>query len=409
METMVFRKIEIEIARLNTLYATTLYSFRESAKVIKRGIKSGDLDPQAPITLDIQDPDAKPIANNAYHFLNKIDSQFPRYLRETIFVRLISALEVFLIDVIREVFLARRDLFHSEDRIQFSVGEILSASSITDLWTKLINQELRKLQNQGFKEISKFYKNRLGIDLNGSATSLSVIQEFHDRRHILVHRLGRSDDEYRHRYNTTLKNLTITEEYLLNSLKIIQEFARFIAIEAQTKIEERKEKDVNQRFELEVKVVVEVTSKTAEAVTDRNFHYSVEDRIGCLNDILVSYQLDDPKQILILAGSRSNVKKYLQILKRLAREGHLIVHETNYIRQASISQKECRLPKEIVRKIAETLPIKPWPKHIHKDIAQKFGISNSQAQVAVDVILQDEGLSALIGFADKQATDTNIL
>jgi hypothetical protein len=402
MNTSILHKLETEVTRLKFLYLTTLYSYNQSAEVIHKKIHSGEQDQRISIFSRQYETGSELQYNNSYIFLHKIKSQFPRYLRETIFVRLISALEVFLIDIVREVFLLRRDLFYTEQKIQFGFGEILAAESITALWSKLINSELRKLQNQGFKEIVKFYKNRLNIDLSKFSIPINLIQEYHDRRHLLVHRLGRTDEKYQHQYNSKLKNLRVEEEYLLNSLSTILEFARFINNAARILIDEGIVSAQVQLPEVEVKLVIEVISDTVEAVTDRSFHYNVGEKIDCLNNILKSYQIEELNQILFLSGNNSSVKEYVKILKKLERKNELIIHEIVFIRQPQIPPHECKLPIETIQSIAMSLPKRPWPKNIHKSIAKEFGISNTQVYAAINTILGDEKLSSIIIFKEKE-------
>ncbi len=76
------KKLETELSRLRALYFTSIYSYTQSAKDIRRQIHTGKLDPKQPLLLDSSDPDSI-VANHAYAFLSRTRSQFPRYLRET--------------------------------------------------------------------------------------------------------------------------------------------------------------------------------------------------------------------------------------------------------------------------------------------------------------------------------------
>ena len=160
------RRFQTESARLKSLYVAAQYSYGQSARDLTRRIKAGEVDPREPVKLTSGQLHEAGVDVNAFALLRRMETQFPKYLRETVFVRLISSLEVFLLDVVREIFLERRDLFQADNRrMDFSYAELLSASSVTELWSKLINRDIRTLQNQGFKEVVKFYRNRLGIDL----------------------------------------------------------------------------------------------------------------------------------------------------------------------------------------------------------------------------------------------------
>jgi hypothetical protein len=113
------RNLEAEIARLRGLYRTSVLSYGRTQRELRKEMYAEGYDRDVPVLADPNDPDSV-IANNAYAFLNRMNSQFPRYLRETIFVRLISALEVFIVNVTRELFLHRRDMFHTNEKIEGS-------------------------------------------------------------------------------------------------------------------------------------------------------------------------------------------------------------------------------------------------------------------------------------------------
>ena len=209
------------------MYFTARFSFEQTSKLVINQIRKSEIDPKDPLSVKIDDKNYV-TAQDGYTFLRQTKSQIPRYLRETILVRLITALEVFLIEVVRELFLYRRDIFYSDQQIQFHQNEILSTNSITEIWSKVLKFELRKLQNQGFKEFVKYYDRKLGIDVGRSPVSIKLIQEMHDRRHLLIHRLGNTDEKYRRDYSESKKHISVPENYLLNSISSINDFAEFI-------------------------------------------------------------------------------------------------------------------------------------------------------------------------------------
>ena len=125
-------KLDNEINRLHELYQTSVFSYRDSARSLTRKINSKEIQPSDPIDLTLLGIPGEPVARNAYSLRTRLNSVFPKYLRELIFVRIISALEVFLADVVREIFLSRRDLFHIDGGVIyidfFPVGEPISVS-----------------------------------------------------------------------------------------------------------------------------------------------------------------------------------------------------------------------------------------------------------------------------------------
>jgi hypothetical protein len=249
----------------------------QMARLIKSQIRQGQIDPNDTWYLDGESSDST-TSTNPYVFIRMIQSQYPRYLRETIFVRLISALEVYLIDAIRDLFLHRQDLFHSNTRIEISQREILSLKTVTELWTKLLNQDLRRLQNQGFREVVKFYDRQLGIDLGRSPASIKLLQEMHDRRHLLVHRLGSVDEQYRHSYNVSIKNLSVHEDYLLKSMASILSFAEYIWAEVMRLAENSQTKASQNNFQIE-EITLQTVSPYGTKLINPEYHFFAEDRI----------------------------------------------------------------------------------------------------------------------------------
>ncbi len=380
-----FQKLEVEVSRLRDLYLISQSAYMEMARLMKSQIRQGEIDPNITWHLNGENSDST-TSTNPYVFIRRIQSQYSRYLRETIFVRLISALEVYSIDVVRDLFLHRQDLFHSNTRIEISQREILSLKTVTELWTKLLNQDLRKLQNQGFREVVKFYDRQLGIDLGRSPVSIKLLQEMHDRRHLLVHRLGNVDEQYRHSYNVSIKNLSVPEDYLLGSMTSILSFAEYIWAEVMRLAENSQTKTSQSNFQIE-EITVQTVSPDGAKLINSEYHFFAEDRIVALSDILTSNTFIGEKNVLTLSGPAPLVKAYIKRIKQAIRKGDLILHERE-LRQIPWKKVKCNLPDTIIEQIARSLPPKPWPKGVHKEIATSLGISNTQASAAIDLILE---------------------
>jgi len=389
------QKLCVELQRLKGMYFTARFSFDETGKLVKSQIHKSEINPKDPIHIKIDDKNYI-IAQDGYTFLRQTKWQFPRYLRETILVRLVSALEVFLIEVTRELFLYRRDIFYSDRQIKFPQREILSINSITEIWSKVLKFELRKLQNQGFKEFVKFYDRRLGIDIGRSPVSIKLIQEMHDRRHLLVHRLGNTDEKYRCAYSEVKKRISVPENYLLNSISSINDFAEFLWKQSQNVLQRVQIKKECEDLRIE-EIVIEILSEGDSTLINPSYHFYVEDYIISLSDILESKAEESEKSTvrLKISGPSPLIKEYMKRVKNAANKGELILHS----RQLIFPQKKvrCHLEDSEIESIARNLPPQPWQKGIHKEIAVIKGISNRQASAAISKILDDPKLKSLIG------------
>jgi hypothetical protein len=405
------KKFSVEIARIRSLYVTALHSFQKTAKSLLTEIQKGNVDPRQPYSIHLESPAASFTAINAYMFSKKLTSQFPRYLRETLLVRLISALEVFLIARIRELFLARRDLFHSDQRVEFAVGELLAAESPTDLWSKVISRELRKLQNQGFAEIVRYYRTRLGIDLNQSPVPLGYIDELNIRRHLLVHRLGRTDDEYRHRYNTKNKVVSITSENLLECLDRTLVFVEFVDREANSRASSASVATVHrEEVQAALEIVVCEGAPSTTEIFDRDYIFYVDDRLVRMADILRTHHVEGAAHHLVIAGPRDAVRGFLRDIKQRAKHGELEIVSRSTTIYGSHSVNSGLAPEKL-RELALDLPAEPWPRDFHKVVARKHGLSNRRAWDALTEIRSDDALRALLKIskgADSQTEKNSI-
>ena len=87
-------KLEAEVAKLETLYYVSTITYKRDAKAHYRKSKGTD----TPVVFEAGDR-KREVAHNAGHFKAIVDEVLPKTLRETIFVRLISAIEVFHVDL----------------------------------------------------------------------------------------------------------------------------------------------------------------------------------------------------------------------------------------------------------------------------------------------------------------------
>ncbi|MFZ2763481.1 MAG: hypothetical protein WAX80_00370 [Minisyncoccia bacterium] len=224
-----FRLFRLEFSRLHKLYDSSINAYQVTREVIYTKIKSGELKPDEPISFKSYEGNIFKISR-AQSSAHNLRVQHPRYLRELIFIRLISAFEIFVIDSFKEAFLLNKKLLNSnvDSILEISENEFLSYGSIDEALGKYIERKSRNLHSQGYEEIKKFYLKNLGIDFNKSKANISRISMYHNQRHLFVHRLGETDYQYKHKYSTTDKFININEKYLLEVSKDINILAFYI-------------------------------------------------------------------------------------------------------------------------------------------------------------------------------------
>lgn len=162
----------------------------------------------------------------------RLQNLYPFKLRQLILISTITALEVYLTDVILEIF--KRDIrpFKVNEPITFQKNYLLSVASIGKIQNDLIKKDFRSLTSGGMKEIEKYYKKMFEIDIRNLGINFQDIEEIHTRRHLFVHRNGVTDFEYVSKFPhfgyKIEQQIKIDHDYLINSLNKLNEFAGLV-------------------------------------------------------------------------------------------------------------------------------------------------------------------------------------
>jgi len=387
---MPVKRFRSEVAKLENLYLASRYAFRVARDQLHKDIRAGEVDPEVPVDV-VLDEGSRTITTG-YELRRNLKDRYLGILRQTIFVRLISALEVFLIDTIKFLFLHRRDLFHRDDKIEFHYGELLSTNSMSQVLTKIIDRECRRVQNQGFKVLTSYYRKRLGIDFSKGPVSLSCLEEIHDRRHLIVHRLGKTDFCYRRKYSNSVPRLTVGESYLFSTTERAKAFVSFVSDKANQHASEPAQRPFKGGTCV-VKLELADVSPDAVSMLDPGYHFIADDKVVCLRDIVDSHTGSETERTLLLQGEPKVVKQYIKFLRKLQKSGAITIQGKEELTKGY----RCKLPHETVLEIAKMLPGPPFPRDVHKQIAQTFEISNKQASAAISLILEDEELFGIVG------------
>ena len=121
----------IEHERLLNFYKVTMFSYEQTSSMVHMWKK--DKTSFNTIGLEFVEPD---------FYINKKKERLSnqKNLSEIVLIRLVSALEVFLIDLIRDVFLNTKEPFKKQDvLLQFTQAELLSIDSPSLIFNKVIN------------------------------------------------------------------------------------------------------------------------------------------------------------------------------------------------------------------------------------------------------------------------------
>ena len=356
----------------------------------------------------ITDPaTGKIIFGSKWGLANKAKKKIPAAIREMLFVRLISTVELFLTDGVRDLFIKNTGIFHDQKkRFEISHAELLSSHSISVLKEKFILKEIRSLHSAGFSDIAKYYEKKLEIRFSEQGLNLREIVEFFDRRHLLVHRMGRADERYRKTYNYKSKAvLSVSSEYLERAFSVFGSFIEKVGngLANLTEVEQSRS-DSSPRVELTLEAVPATDVGMQALSADYAFvltHREKGESIAFLRDFITSRQeAEDGCVTMRMTLGIDQYRAYNSALKRLDRKGDLsfIVLEQKRIGASRYSTgRPSSLSRTDLERLARALPPEPWSQGIHKQLASQFGISNSECSRAIQEIMSDDALINLIG------------
>jgi hypothetical protein len=384
-----YDKFQAEFAHLEMLLASTLFAYNEAILLSTQRAKEGYIDRKKPVFRKLAGGNEFKLANNLKALHKRYRTSFKTILRETIFVRAISVLEVFLIDTVREILLARKALFLNSKIVTISYPHLLSFKNSSEILSYIINKECRNLQNGGFIDITKYFRDRLKIEFNNFKEPLRLIFEYHDKRHLIVHRLGLTDKEYRHKYATEAKKVNISEKYLISAFKIIRAFCDFVLNES-LQIINSADSFLSQPDDSFARIAVKALDKKGIEAIKKNYIFSFDDNVIQLKDLnLQAIKETDDIYNLIISGDINFLKRYIAILKRLEFNKSIEIINIELTEVKQTKQKNIPISIEMFEKIRNHVPPQPWEKGMHKMIASNLGVSNKTVQAVIKKLISD--------------------
>ncbi|MFT7036436.1 MAG: hypothetical protein ACJA2S_004965 [Cyclobacteriaceae bacterium] len=315
-------------------------------------------------------------------------------LNSMLFVRIISSLEVFLVDLLKDAFEITKEPFkNNELRIDMSHAEILSIKSAKNFYDKIISKECRKLSSAGFDDIVKYYKKHFKIQLSNFSPGLAKMNEYHDIRHLIVHRLGETDSQYRKKYSTTSKTINIEDDYLINAITDLKSYCRMVHDQMVYQIKNEYSESQNSVKKVEKKTFIAVKFQDpikALVCFSEDFEFWSQDKYYLFKDILDHKQVIDEQTIeYLISGSELQVEDYISVIKR---EGKKLEFQVSRRKVKADLPKQKRKPnitldESLLNNIEKKLPSQPWKSGIHKDIASELGVSNKMVNIGIQQLI----------------------
>ena len=320
-------------------------------------------------------------------------------LRELLLIKLISILEQYLIDNIKYIFTESKIPFKTKNQITFYHQELLSLKSLTEIHSKLISKECRQLSSGGLDKIIKYYNTKFELNLNSFFPSKGRIIEYHDRRHLFVHNLGKTDKQYRKKYNTKKLGLSLTDEYIRNAIKDINAFGEIVNRNTISYLENLIVEKENKSESRNIWFSFQNFSEHLELIDDNYGFWSDDDLVTFKDIVLEKKQLSDNFIEIKLKGDQSKIKDYYKIFRTTTKKNPKIKFLTklfdDYKAPVYPKKRKANIPPtpkiiitdELIEKVEKELPDEPWETGIHEAIAIKLSQSNRTIRRVIKIIL----------------------
>jgi hypothetical protein len=359
------------LSSVRSVYNGTVLSYDLARKEFNRIVEIEKDHKRAKSPLYISDKDERTkVSNTLYELESKYKKSMPQAIRKVLYVQIVSILEAYLIEVTREIFINRRELFNDDGKIEFNLNEILASKSIASVWGKVINRKCRQLQNQGFNEVRRFFSKSFSIDFSQSPIPISRIEFLHDRRHLLVHRLGRIDKQFEHKYNFAGQEILLSEEEFYQALDDVISFSLFINRQAFGIINHNvKEESSAIKPNPILYIKLEWHSRKEPNFFRSDFNFISEESVHSVSEIMKSYSNMDNQIELELVGPINILRAYQKEIRKYENIGELTV-----VKQKIRFRALTTLGNDTIEKIIAEVPRK-LSKFTHKEIALKLGLS----------------------------------
>lgn len=372
-----------ELRALQQLYKSSLYAFSQVEEFLRYKTHCKYNRPDGNI-----DKDLEVIQPIEYKLKSFFRNRMRQQMRELIFIRLVSVLEAYLVDTVRDIFVETKKPFRDQTaQAGFTQAELLSARSISYIFSRIINKECRRLTSGGFAEVIKYYKSRFGIALASMPPGKSVMREYHERRHLLVHRLGKPDSQYRKTYGFTSKKLSVDEDYLAQSLCDFELFIHSVDKAICANLESLSDSTHAHAHQPSMRYRILFIAEEEPAIFHDEYQFWVEDELLFFRDILKTKRyINDREWEYHLAGEEEALRTFGKYIRRAEKKGHIAA---TVLHTRGLQKKRlAKLDETLIASVAKQLPEQPWPSGIHKTVAEKLKVSNGKVSDAIQVLIQ---------------------
>jgi len=365
MKMTAFANFNQELKRLREFYQATIYAYNQTDYFLMLKRKHTENLMNLEIKIE-QQPNFYRIKKPSAISANE------KNLNEIVFIRVISGLEVYMKDSILEIFRKNKLPFKNLKKdLKFDYNELLSFKSTADIVNKLIKTELREVKNGGISELVRYYNSTFGLEVNIDSPEFKKLLKYHDQRHILVHRLGKTDEVYRKKYGSNIFTISIDEDYLMTCIDDFNAFGNKIEELLDLKFkDEYYRTQQSKKPEKQIRFSVEILKGKPE-IFNFNYEFWIDEQPVMFGNILRDREdIDTKKFIISIAGKNREIENYIKIVDSFASK--------NKIKVEYLLKKKKQLPplsREILIKIKEHLPQIPWGIKVIDEISLELNLS----------------------------------
>jgi len=341
-------KLTKEITKYKTFYYRTSYCNKEMLKSLKVMHDTNEelyKNQEVYYTSTTLGKEVK--VDNSYQMMNIHIIHSDRTLfQQLILTRLISALEVSLVENIIDVFMVNKKPFLTQNKFEITEAEILSTKNIEEIQSKIINNLCRNIQSQGIKSIVSFYKKTFNIDLESFNIKIeNILYNFqyilmlHDMRHMIVHNLGKVDKKFKEQYCYKSVNVKFTSREFDVIFDVLLSFAKYvnerISIFKFPQAEEIKENE-----NVEYKMNIEIFDDEILYIFQDSFTFKCKDQMCNFHRIKKSIKKTGNIVDLRIIGDKKVIGKYLSKIKCFEKKRLCNINQLNAFRDFHESTKK---------------------------------------------------------------------
>jgi hypothetical protein len=139
----------------------------------------------------------------------------------------------------------------------------------------------------------------------------------------LVHRLGYTDEQYRHAHKSKKRRISVDQPYLLDTIKRIRAYADALVVEAAKLSVFQASRTLRDQSDLTLHV--QIDSPEAAHLTSPDFLFLYNERYYALRDLIRERHVADREIHLDLRGDNKVLRVYLRKIRVLSEQSKLTI------------------------------------------------------------------------------------